>query len=291
MEDDRSNITYKKRKTSESCFTKSFQSNKSIYRNNDNNYNKKHFVNLNNDEKTYSNNSGLINNNYKKISYENKILDTNYIRNGVNSYNKLAHPFLKEKEKNAESLDSEYDIMRDLELDIPNKIYIHDNLKDIYNDDMNKLKHRKDPHMNKLGLSANEYRTYKITSPNNISYENAEKLNKLWNIYINELIELSNDKELSLDAINDIELNGAYIEVHKSRCSTYIGQRGIIILETHNSFKIVTPKNKVLILLKNKTVFILTIKERQYYLHGIQLLRDPALKSSKKYKILQNRII
>ncbi|CAC9696355.1 ribonuclease P protein subunit p29, putative [Plasmodium sp. DRC-Itaito] len=290
MEDDRSNITYKKRKTSESCFTKSFQANKITYRNNDNNYNKKHYVNLNNDEKSCYNNSGVINNNCKKMPYENRMLDANYNRNSVNSYNKLFHPFLNEKEKNIQSLNNEFDIIRDLELDMPNKIFIHDNLKDIYNDDMNKLKHRKDPHMNKFGLSANEYRAYKITSPDNISYENAEKLNKLWNVYINELIELSNN-ELSLDLINDLELNGAYIEVHKSRCSTYIGQRGIIILETQNSFKVVTPKNKVLILLKNKTVFILTIKERQYYLHGIQLLRDPALKSSKKYKILQNRII
>ncbi|SOV21783.1 ribonuclease P protein subunit p29, putative [Plasmodium sp. DRC-Itaito] len=291
MEDDQSNITYKKRKTSESCYTKSFQGNKSTYRNNENNYNKKQFVNINNDEKTYYNNSGLINNNCKKILYENKMLDTNYNRNNFNSYNKLTHPFLNEKGKNVDYSDSEFHIMKDIDLDIPNKIYIHDNLKDIYNDDMNKIKQRKDPHMNKSGLSANEYRTYKITSPDNISYENAEKLNKLWNIYINELIQLSNNNELSLDAINDLELNGAYIEVHKSRCSTYVGQRGIIILETHNSFKIVTPKNKVLILLKSKTVFILTIKERQYYLHGIQLLRDPALKSSKKYKILQNRKI
>ncbi|SBT79649.1 ribonuclease P protein subunit p29, putative [Plasmodium malariae] len=178
-----------------------------------------------------------------------------------------------------------------LDLEMPSKIFISKSLKNDSSYNMDKKKTTQQLKIEKVGLSSNEYSSYNVPAENNTSYEHARKLNELWNIYVNELLELRNSKELSLETINDMELNGACVEIHKSRCSTYIGIKGIIVLETQNSFKIITPKNRVLILLKNKSVFIINIKEKQYYLHGVQLLRDPALKSSKKYKILQNRAI
>ncbi|CAA9989047.1 ribonuclease P protein subunit p29, putative [Plasmodium knowlesi strain H] len=170
------------------------------------------------------------------------------------------------------------------------KIFLKNSLKNTYADNTGRNRNPKQK-QNKVGLSSNEYTNYKVTTENTTSYDHAKKLNYMWNIYVDELLSLTNTEELPQDTINDMELNGAEIEIHKSRCASYIGIKGIIILETQNAFKIVTPKNKVLIVLKNKTVFILTIKDKQYYLHGVQLLRDPALKSSKKYKVLQNRAI
>ncbi|ANQ08856.1 Uncharacterized protein PCOAH_00034050 [Plasmodium coatneyi] len=199
------------------------------------------------------------------------------------------HPFLHRKPGRALYVDNGEMDMRNY-VNPSSKIFITNSLKNTYTDNSNSNRSSKQK-QHKVGLSSNEYTNYKVTTENTTTYDHARKLNHMWNIYVDELLGLTNTQELPQDTINDMELNGAEIEIHKSRCASYIGIKGIIILETQNAFKIVTPKNKVLILLKNKTVFILTIKDKQYYLHGVQLLRDPALKSSKKYKVLQNRAI
>ncbi|GAB67280.1 hypothetical protein PCYB_113010 [Plasmodium cynomolgi strain B] len=209
------------------------------------------------------------------------------------------HPFLNRQPERALYVDYGETEKKNC-VNLPSKIFIKDSLKNTYTDNTSCNRNSKQQ-QNKVGLSSNEYTNYKVTTENRTTYDHARKLNCMWNIYVNELLDLTNTEELPQETINDMELNGAEIEIHKSRCASYIGIKGIIILETQNvmirnelnsyAFKIVTPKNKVLILLKNKTVFILTIKDKQYYLHGVQLLRDPALKSSKKYKVLQNRTI
>ncbi|KJP85194.1 hypothetical protein AK88_05173 [Plasmodium fragile] len=199
------------------------------------------------------------------------------------------HPFLNRLPERSLCVDYSETERRN-SANAPSKIFIKDSLKNTYADNTRASKNSKQK-QHKVGLSSNEYTTYKVTTENRTTYDHARKLNDMWNIYVDELLDLTKTEELPQDTINDMELNGAEIEIHKSRCASYIGIKGIIILETQNAFKIVTPKNKVLILLKNKTVFILTIKDKQYYLHGVQLLRDPGLKSSKKYKVLQNRTI
>ncbi|CAD2095520.1 ribonuclease P protein subunit p29, putative [Plasmodium vinckei lentum] len=209
--------------------------------------------------------------------------NANFKNNNIGNKTTCNHPFIK----NGVTLDSDWEdkeLKKKFDLYEPQKVFLKSSIKDraeTYNSNKK---------LNNIGLSSNEYTNFNVISEKN-SYEHAKKINELWNIYVNELFELTNNKELSLETINEMELNGAYVEIHKSRCSSYVGIKGIIILETQNGFKIITPNNKVLIILKNKTVFIIKIKDKQYYLHGVQLMRDPALKSSKKYKMLQNRVI
>ncbi|SBS98049.1 hypothetical protein PMALA_062170, partial [Plasmodium malariae] len=143
------------------------------------------------------------------------------------------HPFLSKKPRDySSSVDSELD--KTLDLEMPSKIFISKSLKNDSSYNMDKKKTTQQPKIEKVGLSSNEYSSYNVPAENNTSYEHARKLNELWNIYVNELLELTNSKELSLDTINDMELNGACVEIHKSRCSTYIGIKGIIVLETQN---------------------------------------------------------
>ncbi|CRH00858.1 conserved Plasmodium protein, unknown function [Plasmodium relictum] len=315
MEEDNISEINKKRKIDKSKYVNYYLHTNNLYRKNENNsafINPKKFnheakgnkiynlsINNNNSSQKLNFNKN-INVNIKpifnnKYNSNNSIINYNNDNNNYGSLNNkknkfMVHPFLNKNSRDSSYL-TDNELNKAFELELPSKIFINESLKNNYNDDASMKKKTKKQRIDKVGLSSNEYNTYKVETQHNISYEDAEKLNQLWNIYINELLELSNNNELSLDTINDIELNGAYIEIHKSRCSTYIGIKGIIVLETHNSFKIITPNNKVLIILKNKSVFIIKIKERFYYLHGIQLMRDPALKSSKKYKILQTRII
>ncbi|CRG93856.1 conserved Plasmodium protein, unknown function [Plasmodium gallinaceum] len=313
MEEDNINEINKKRKTDNKKYLNYYLHSKRLYTNYENNppFINSQFNNQIKSNKTFNvsvdhNNSSQQQNLNKNINlnvkpiYNNKYNsnNNNIDYNDNNSYginnnkgNKITHhPFLNKSSKDKPDFTDD-ELNKAFELELPSKIFISESLKNNYADDINMKKKMKKQRTDKVGLSSNEYNSYKVEIQSNVSYEHAKKLHQLWNIYVNELLELSSNNELSLDTINDMELNGAYVEIHKSRCSTYIGIKGIIVLETQNSFKIITPKNKVLILLKNKSVFIIKIKERLYYLHGIQLMRDPALKSSKKYKMLQSRII
>lgn len=142
---------------------------------------------------------------------------------------------------------------------------------------------------NDYGLSSSEYYVYNIQSTKQTTYEDAIILNELWNTYVNELTESTHSHNLSASTIYEMELNGAYLEIHKSYCATYIGIKGIVLLETVNSFKMITPENKIVTILKNKTVFTISIKEKKYFLNGVHLIRDPALKSAKKFKSVRNK--
>lgn len=142
---------------------------------------------------------------------------------------------------------------------------------------------------NDYGLSSSDYYVYNIQTTKQTTYEDAIILNELWNTYVNELTESMHSHTLSASTIYEMELNGAYLEIHKSYCATYIGIKGIVLLETVNAFKMITPQNKIVTILKNKTVFTLSIKGKKYFLNGVHLIRDPALKSAKKFKSVRNR--
>ncbi|SBS85179.1 ribonuclease P protein subunit p29, putative [Plasmodium ovale] len=214
----------------------------------------------------------------------------NYI-NGRGVHNEVnPHPFINYNPPKFTTA-SDAQNKEELELKAPPRIFLQKNLPSeksvIRMEKENMIQQKKD----KAGLSSREYTKYNVRTENDTSYEHARKLNILWSVYVCELLDVTNSKELSLDTINEMEFNGAQIEIHKSRCATYIGIKGIVILETQYAFKIVTPDNKILVILKNKTVFIIYIQDKQYYLHGVQIMRDPALKSAKRYKKLQNRVI
>ncbi|GAW81752.1 ribonuclease P protein subunit p29 [Plasmodium gonderi] len=310
MEQDTLNEITKKRKTNESTNVSYYTHGNNFNRKYSNGINKNHSWQFN--QQSYRPNKNdyfLPSSNFPNLTYINKnsyvaqtasygnnkrnLNDNSNSNSNRNCNNRgpqyLTHPFINKIPEDHCRLDCIISEKKN-NVNIPTKIFIKESLKNTYAYVTDKKKNTKHQY-NKVGLSSNEYTDYNVTTGNCTSYEHAKKLNSMWNIYVNELLDLTKTEELPIDTINDMELNGAEIEIHKSRCSPYVGIKGIIILETQNAFKIVTPKNRVLILLKNKTVFIVNIKDKQYYLHGVQLLRDPALKATKKYKMLQNRAI
>lgn len=139
------------------------------------------------------------------------------------------------------------------------------------------------------GFSTSDYYLYNIKPVKNTTYEDAKILNQLWNTYIDELTETLSSDIFLPSVICELELNGAYLEIHKSYCATYVGIKGIVLLETVNAFKMITPQSKIVTILKNKTVFSLSIKTKTYFLNGVHLIRDPALKAAKKFKHFKNK--
>lgn len=153
------------------------------------------------------------------------------------------HPFLNRPPQRALYVDYGESERRN-GVNAPNKVYINNSLKNTYTGNTSCRKNSKQQ-QNKVGLSSNEYTNYKVTTENRTTYDHARELNRMWNIYVDELLGLTKTEELPQDTINDMELNGAEIEIHKSRCASYIGIKGIIILETQNVMIRNGPNSKV----------------------------------------------
>ncbi|TIC74215.1 AICARFT/IMPCHase bienzyme [Wallemia mellicola] len=86
-----------------------------------------------------------------------------------------------------------------------------------------------------------------------MSYDVAKKLNRMWNEYINDLID--GDSMSIQSKMLKADLCGSAIKVIKSNNPTLINMEGICILETEQSFLIITPSSSQKSLPKNGGVF------------------------------------
>ncbi|EFA81896.1 RNase P protein subunit [Heterostelium album PN500] len=87
-------------------------------------------------------------------------------------------------------------------------------------------------------------------APENCIYDHYLPLNELWRQYINDVLG-SLQGALILPKLIKADLHGAVLQVSRSVCPSLIGQIGIVIQETENTFKIITKENKV-----NETITI-----------------------------------
>jgi ribonuclease P protein subunit POP4 len=80
------------------------------------------------------------------------------------------------------------------------------------------------------------------------------------------------------------DLHGAYIRVQDSRSPTHIGLSGIILMELRNAFKVISKTNRVLLLPKAGSVFVLRTCGFLVTLYGSQLCQRSVDRSVAKFK-------
>ncbi|CAO1328477.1 unnamed protein product [Diamesa hyperborea] len=143
--------------------------------------------------------------------------------------------------------------------------------------------------LQKLGLYSLPRKTLK--------YEDYLPLNALWNQYME--VQLGSDMESltkRLDPTNSgyeclsslihkSDFHGAMIKVVRSKCSTMVGHKGIIILDTKGTFNIIRKDNELKIVPKIDSVFEVKWKNVRFGLFGMHLAIDPAQRSTKKVKL------
>ena len=115
-----------------------------------------------------------------------------------------------------------------------------------------------------------------------LNYKELIKINRLWNDYINELI--NDDIQSIPNKLLKADLNGSILQVVSSSNPSLIGIQGLNLLETKNSFKILTEQNKVKVIPKFNSKFKLFSDRFNINFYGKNLILNPLDKFNKKFK-------
>ncbi|RKP33500.1 Rof/RNase P-like protein, partial [Dimargaris cristalligena] len=110
-----------------------------------------------------------------------------------------------------------------------------------------------------------------------------EPLHELWNQYMGAL-NITGTSQASLEKILKADLHGCILTVVKSKCPSLVGQRGIVVQETKNMFKVITKNDELKSLSKAATVFCFTYKNMVYSIFGDQFRFTTSERVARKFK-------
>jgi ribonuclease P protein subunit POP4 len=88
-----------------------------------------------------------------------------------------------------------------------------------------------------------------------------EPMHQMWLSYIRGILNLTDGKRTHVEPqdagpfLASADYHGALLEVVRSRCSSRVGIKGIVVKDTRFTFEIVTQKDEVKIMPKEHTVF------------------------------------
>lgn len=113
-------------------------------------------------------------------------------------------------------------------------------------------------------------------------------LHSLWKDYMSDLVNL---EKLSAKNMPEFEtkllkadFHGALLTVTKSKCPSLIGLTGLVLLETKNTFKLITTKNQLKTIPKQNTVFSLAVGDFLLTIYGNNFLFKAAERSIRSFK-------
>ncbi|XP_053617701.1 ribonuclease P protein subunit p29 [Plodia interpunctella] len=127
---------------------------------------------------------------------------------------------------------------------------------------------------------------------NSVNYNEILPLNQIWEHYMSQIIQTNrqvphvNSKswENYTQTIYKADFHGSRLLVARSKCPSYVGKSGICIMDTKNTFKIVSEDNKVITIPKKECVFEMMLKNFRFTIFGKHLCARPAERSTKKIK-------
>ena len=143
---------------------------------------------------------------------------------------------------------------------------------------------------NKKRISKSNYTKNLISKikKDKISYESLLPMNKIWNEYINNLLNGTLNEEIIAGKFLKADLHGSMIEVINSNNKNNIGIKGILIFESRRTFNILTKENKVKTILKPGSLFEITFNNIEIQILGDNFLYKSAERTKAKYKIKYN---
>ncbi|KAI9310004.1 Rof/RNase P-like protein [Dichotomocladium elegans] len=117
-------------------------------------------------------------------------------------------------------------------------------------------------------------------------YELFIPLHELWLGYIRELYEQGTNAQIFGQKMLKADFHGALLEVIKSTNPALVSQKGIVVQETQNLFRIVTKDNKLKHIPKAGAIFAFDLPMCNFRLtlYGQQLLVRAADRAAKKFK-------
>ena len=115
-------------------------------------------------------------------------------------------------------------------------------------------------------------------------YSKLLKLNEMWKSYMATLLDGKLSKATMMERVLKANYNGCLIEVTDSNNKELLGLSGIVILETKNTFIIVTKSNQRKMIVKSVCKFGIEISSNKYILNGKALMHKASDRSKIKLK-------
>ncbi|CAD0204538.1 unnamed protein product [Chrysodeixis includens] len=125
-----------------------------------------------------------------------------------------------------------------------------------------------------------------------VQYKDILPLNQIWLQYISDVLELDNsipDPTMKVwenftQTLYKADFHGSYLKVIRSKCPSLVDKSGICIMDTKNTFKIVSENNITCTIPKRDCVFEIDLQKFKVTLFGKLLCARPAERSTKKLK-------
>lgn len=125
--------------------------------------------------------------------------------------------------------------------------------------------------------------------PKNLKYKSFTKLHKAWQTYIEGFLNLdvstsTPNQDMLHTHLAKADYTGCLLMVTRSKCPSYIGVKGIVILETKNTLKIICPDDQLRTIPKRDSVFMFIIRKWTFTLFGNHLNIRPSERASRKFR-------
>ncbi|KAJ9588905.1 hypothetical protein L9F63_017783 [Diploptera punctata] len=155
------------------------------------------------------------------------------------------------------------------------------------------------PRKKKKPLSMREKRQLGLHKLNkkDMKYEEFEELHSLWTEYIKKYLNLKDLDNKGFTAepesgnwthfshlLSKADFHGALMKVVRSKCSSLVGQSGIVIFDTRNTFKIISKDNIVRTIPKQSSVFAVSVDNYTFTIFGKYFCIKPPERSVKKIR-------
>uniref|UniRef100_A0A182PC54 Ribonuclease P protein subunit p29 n=1 Tax=Anopheles epiroticus TaxID=199890 RepID=A0A182PC54_9DIPT len=124
-----------------------------------------------------------------------------------------------------------------------------------------------------------------------IKYKDAQKLHRMWCGYFNTLFPANECPDVTEGRYNTIvasllkaDYHGAKIHIVRSKQPSVVGMKGIVVLDTKGTFKMVSKDDKLRTIPKNDSQFEVFTNDKVVTIFGKHLNVRPAERSVKKMK-------
>jgi len=134
--------------------------------------------------------------------------------------------------------------------------------------------------------------SYKNGKNPSVKYADFEDLRNLWKDYMRELLDLPHYEPKNFKPDSDplrikvcrADYHGARLKVTKSLVGNNVGLEGMVLMETRNTFQILTESDALKTIPKNKTSFTFKLDGYQFTLDGSIMDCKPSERAVKKWK-------
>nr|SVE92736.1 EOG090X0GV5 [Megafenestra aurita] len=122
-----------------------------------------------------------------------------------------------------------------------------------------------------------------------LKYKSFGPLHQLWREYMEHVLDLETStsetkKDMLYQRIAKADYHGCLLMVTRSKCPAYIGSKGIVVLETKNTFQIICEDDKLRIIPKRDSIFTFNISRWTFTLFGNHMNIRPSERAARKFK-------